>query len=77
MFQLYFFIPSSPNPHPSSPAAMPQITPAYISIGANRFSGVCDTTMEGLVAFGAGNSVAFWDSAVRASLQFHFELFSV
>lgn len=36
------------------------ITPAYIAIGCNRFSNISSSSSHGLIAFGAGHTVALW-----------------
>lgn len=37
------------------------IDPAYISIGANRSSSCAACFPDGVLAYGAGNTVALWD----------------
>lgn len=44
------------------------IEPAYISIGANRSSSCAVCFPDGVLAYGAGNTVALWDT-VSGSLK--------
>lgn len=41
-----------------------EVSTAYISASANRFSRVATSSVTSLVAFGSSNAIALWQSAV-------------
>lgn len=50
-------------------ALMVLVKTEYISVGGNRHPAASDwNEHSGLLAFGAGNNIALWDSAVCRSL---------